>query len=88
MFFKKRRHGATRFVVLFHAQRQRLGAAHYEPGIEGRKNRTGAVLNKPDPIGVLFVVEHDDAADAIRVSVEILGGRMDHDIHSKFQRPL
>ena len=88
MLFEKRRDRAARLVVLLHAQRQRLGAAHHQPGIERRKNCAGAVLNKPDPGRVVFVVQYHRAADAVGMSIQILGGRVDHDVDAKLERPL
>ena len=88
MLFQKCGNCTARFVVLFHAQRQRLGAAHDEPGVERRKNRARTVLNEADPVCILFIVKDYDAADAIGMTVEILGRRMDHDIDAKLERAL
>ena len=88
MFFQKGGDCAPRLIVLLHSQRQRLRAAHHEPGIERRQDRTGAVLHKADPVRVFFVVQNNNAADAVGVAVEILRRRVHDDVDAEFQRAL
>ena len=74
--------------MLFHAQGECLRAAHHEPGIERGKNRPGAVLHEPDPLGIVFVVQNHNPADAVRVAVQIFRSRVHDDIDAKLERPL
>src|SRR5688572_33270914 len=69
--------------MLFHPEGQRLRAAHHEKRVERRKNRAGTVLDKSNPIRILFIIQHHDAANAIRMTAEVLGGWMDHNIDAK-----
>ena len=58
-------------VVRVHSYGQRFDAAKNEPGIERRKNRPCGVLNELKPIGIVLTLEHDHAAHAVAVTVEI-----------------
>jgi hypothetical protein len=42
----------------------------------------------PIQFASFFVVQNDHAADAIGMTVQILGRRVDHDVHTKLERPL
>ena len=88
MLLQKRGHCTARLIVLFHAQGQRLCAAHYEPGIERRENRAGAVLDETNPRRVILIIQNNDAADSVGVSVQILSSRVDHYIDAKLNRAL
>src|SRR6185503_13600616 len=82
MLFQKRRHRATGFIVLLHAQRECFCAAEDKPGVERRKDRSRTVLYETDPIRVFFVVQYHDAADAVRMAIQVLGCRVDHDVNT------
>src|SRR5215212_1728492 len=88
MLFEKRGDGTACFVVLFHAQGQRLRAAQDEPRVERRQNSARTVLYKADPRCVFFVVQDNYTADPIGMTVQILGSGMHNDIDTKLQRTL
>jgi hypothetical protein len=75
-------------VVLLHPQRQRLGAAQDEPGIEGAQDRALGVLDEPQPVDVVVAHGDDDAADAVAVAVEVLGGAVGHQVGAELDRTL
>ena len=75
-------------VVLLHPQRERLGTPQEEPGIERRQNRTRGVLEVFEAGQVLGVARHQDPADAIAMSVQVLGGGVHHDVGPQLEGPL
>src|SRR5438270_13207014 len=74
---------SARRVVLLHAHGERLRAAQGQPRVEGREYRARAVLYELKPLGVALVIQHDHAADAVRVAVQILRRRVDDDVHAE-----
>ena len=75
-------------IGLLHAHGQRLGAAQNQPRIHRPQDRTRRVLHELQPVDIILVLENDDAADAIAVAVEELGGAVQHDVGADRQRPL
>src|SRR5690349_18232451 len=88
VLFEKCCDGATRTVVLFHAQGQSLRHPEHEPGIEWRKDSTSAGLNEAQPLGIRVVVQNDDPADPARMSVQIFSGGMHHYVNTECERGL
>ena len=74
--------------MLLHAQRQRLGAAQDQPGIERSEDRAGGVLHELQPLDVVVARGDDDAADAVAVAVEVLGRAVGDQIGAELDRPL
>ena len=71
-----------------HANGQRLDSAQHQPRIERRENRAGSVLNELELLGVVFAFQHNDTADAVAVSVQILRRAVDHDVGAQLDRTL
>ena len=75
-----RGHGAPVDVVLAHAQVQRLRAAQHEPRVERPGHRARRVEDELQPCAEVVVVEDGDAADEVRVAVEVFGRRVPDDV--------
>src|SRR2546423_1165276 len=88
MIFDKCRDRAPGLVMLLHAQRESFYTAKHEPGIKRRENRAGTVLNKSDPTRIVFIIQNHCAADAVRVSIQKLGRRMNDNVYAEFNGPL
>ncbi len=76
-------------AVAFHAQGQGFHAAQGEEGVERPGNRADRVLQKTQALGQFRIVpDHRDATDHIGVAVQVLGGRVHHDVETQLQRAL
>jgi SufS family cysteine desulfurase len=79
-------------AVSLHAHVEGFDAAQRKVAVERAGNGTDGVVQELESFemfGVAFVAaDHGDAADHVRVAVEILGTRMDDDVEAEFQRPL
>src|SRR5579862_1636234 len=71
-------HNAAILVVLLHADGERLGAAQYQPALEGRQDRASGLLHEGKLLGLLACTAYQHAAETIAVAVEELGRRV-HD---------
>ncbi len=77
------------FAVRTHAQREGLEAAQGEEAVERALDAADGVLQERHLLGELGVVANDrDAADHVRVAVEILGGRVHDDVRTQAERAL
>ena len=78
-----------RRAMALHPQRQRLEAAQRQERIERPLDAADRVLQEAEPLAQFAVVADDrDAADHVGVAVEILGGRMHHQVEAVFERTL
>src|SRR5690606_11146547 len=75
-------------VVGLHPDGKRLCTTQNKERIKRREDRTGAVLHKADPFGVLVVIKCDKTADAVRMAVQVFGRRMHDDIYTVLDRTL
>ena len=75
-------------VVPLHPQRERLGTAEEEPRIERRQNRACGVLEVLEAGQVLRIPSDQNPADAVAVAVQVLRGRMHHDVGAQLEGPL
>lgn len=72
-----------------HAQRQGLEAAQREEAVERALHAADGVLQEGQLLSQLGVVaDHRDAADHVRVAVEVLGGRVHDDVGAQAERAL
>ncbi len=75
-------------VVPLHAQMQRLGTAQDEPGVHRARYGAGRVQNELQAGREIVVIDECDSADHVAVAVEILCGRMPHDVGAELERLL
>jgi hypothetical protein len=75
-------------AVLVHADREGLGPAHRQVGVERSGHAARAVLQEREGGVELGVVGHQDAADDIGVSADVLGGGVQHDVRAQRERLL
>ncbi len=75
-------------AVPLHAQRQRLDSAQDQVGVEGRDDRPGALLDLPQLRPPGLVGGDHRAADAVAVTVEVLGRRVQHQIGTPLEGSL
>src|SRR5438128_8471564 len=78
-------HCSCILFMLTHTHRQSFDATQREPGIEGRGNTTSRILIELDRFIHLFIVQHQNAADDVTMSIDVLSGAMNDDVCSKFQ---
>ena len=72
-----------------HAQRERLDSAQGEERIEGTRHAAHRVLQVGDALLESLVVPHDrSSADGIGVPVQVLRGRVHHDVEAVLERTL
>ena len=72
-------------IVLPHPHRERLGAARGEPAVERARNSAGGILNESDALGDVVAARDQHAADHVRMSIQVLRGRMEHDVGAELQ---
>src|SRR5947208_11829796 len=75
-------------IMSLHAYRQCLSPAKHKKRVERREYRPDAVLDEPDPLSILFIVQSHEAANAIGVSVQVFRGRMDNNVYAVICRLL
>ena len=75
-------------VVLPHAERERLGAAQREPAVERPRHRARRVLDEPDALGQVVAVHDHHPPHHVAVAVQVLGGRVQHDVGAELERAL
>ena len=75
-------------VVALHADGQRLGAAQHQPRVHRPQDGALGVLHELQPLGVLVAHAHHDAAHAVAVAVQELGGAVQHEVGAELDRPL
>ena len=75
-------------VVPLHADRQRLGAAQHQPRVHRSEDGALGVLHESQPLDVIVAHGHHDAADAVAVTVEKLGGAVDDEVGAELDRTL
>ena len=68
------------------ADRQRFQTLQQHPGIERRHGRPGLTQQIVDVVGDELLGRQDDSAEAASLSVDVLGGRIDHAIRAELQR--
>src|SRR5437773_3065982 len=75
-----------------HAQRERLETAQREKAVERADDATDGVLQISETLrerrAARFAADHDDAADDVRMTVEIFGRGVHDDIETEFQGTL
>jgi hypothetical protein len=78
--------------VPLHAQRQCLHAAQNEEAVERAGDRADRVLQEAEPLAQrrqpIAAADDGDAADHVRVAVEVLRRRVDDDVEAELERPL
>ena len=67
-------------VVLPHPERQGLDAAQRQPAIHRPGHGAGGVLDEAEPLGQIVPRRDQHAAHHVAVAVEVLGGRVEHDV--------
>ena len=67
-------------AVTIHAHAERLEPAQHEVAVERRRHRADRVLQEPQLVGPLVVVERDEAADDVGVTAEVLRRRVHDDV--------
>ena len=75
-------------VVALHADGQRLGAAQHQPRVHRPQDAALGVLHELQPLGVVVAHAHDDAAHAVAVAVQELGGAVQDEVGAELDRPL
>ena len=75
-------------IVLLHANGKSFDPAEHKEAILRSGAGAHRVLQKPDPFGKIRPIDYDRTAHHIGVSVDVLRGGVDHDVHAEFQRPL
>ncbi|MNU92512.1 hypothetical protein D3C71_824310 [compost metagenome] len=76
-------------AVRLHAQRQGLQATQRQEAVERALHATHRVLQEGHLLGQFGVVtDHDHATDHVRVAIEVLGGRVQHQVRAQLQRTL
>ena len=81
-------HRAAVLLVLPNAQRQRPDAAQNQEALERRHYAAGCFLDQEIALLVFGLRSDEHAAQPVRVAVEVLGGRVHHDIGAQRQRAL
>ena len=71
-----------------HPQRQRLGAAQHQPRVERAEDCPRRILHESQPLDVVVSRRDDDAADAVAVAVQVLGGAVRDEVGAKGDRLL
>ena len=72
----------------FHAQMQGLQPAHGQEGVERAGDGADRVLQEAHLLGQLVTPGDHDAADDVGMAIEVLGGRVQHQVGAVFQRAL
>ena len=79
-------------AMALHPQSERLYAAQHQEAVKGARNAPHRILQECEllaPWSLPPFVAHDrDAADHVRVAVQIFGRRMHDDVKAEFERPL
>ena len=88
MVFQPARQLQRVVAVRAHAQVQRLQAAQREKTVERPGDGADRVLQEGHRFGQLRRAGDDDAADDVGMAVEVLGGRMQHQVRAVLQRTL
>ncbi len=88
MLLQPARHLQGVAVVLFHANRKRLDPAQHEEAVLRPRAGAHGILQKTDFLRKLGILHDDRPADNVRVAVDVLGGRMHHNVHAQLERPL
>ena len=82
------RNAAGIFAMLFHAQYQGLQAFEMQPGVKGADGGAGVAQKDLQMIVQEILVAQHHAAQGAALTIDILGGGMDHDMGAKFHRAL
>src|ERR1700720_2054873 len=76
-------------TMALHPQRQRFQTAHSQETVERTGDRANRILEKSQPLDhwreVGPIAHHRDTAYDVRVAIEILGRRVDHEVESDLQ---
>src|SRR5215218_9204452 len=76
MFGQEVRYDALILIMGFHSHGQSFRPPKYKEGIERRKDRADPVLDELDPLRISLIVQGNEAADAVGMSVQIFRRRM------------
>jgi hypothetical protein len=74
--------------VLAHAKVERLRAPQCKPRIEWSSHGAGRVVDELEPLAESVVPDDRNPADHVAVAVQVLGGRVEHDVRAKVERAL
>src|SRR5918912_981899 len=74
--------------MLLHPQGKRLSASQDQPRIKRRENCADAILHEGQPLRILFIIEYDYAAYAVRMTVQIFSSGMHYNVNAEIQRSL
>ena len=74
--------------MLAHAHGERLDSPQHEPAVHGARDRSQGLLEEQKPFRDRRIVRRGETADDVRVSTEVLGRRVHHDVRAELQRPL
>src|SRR5437879_5596560 len=75
-------------VVLTHAEPPSLGAAQRQPAAERPRHAARRVLDEPDALGQVVAVHDQHPPHHVAVAVQVLGGRVQHDVGTELERAL
>ena len=75
-------------LLSLHSASQRFYASQHQPGVERRTCQAQCVADPRNLFSVGFRFRNDAATDHVRMTVDVLGGRMHNDVDTKVQRTL
>jgi hypothetical protein len=71
-----------------HPQLEGFEPLQEDPGVEGTHGRPRGSQDPEDRLADQLAIADDGAPDTTSLSVQILGGRVDHQVGAELQRPL
>src|SRR6185295_7533376 len=75
-------------AVALHPDGECLDAAQGEEGVERTRYAADGVLEEGKLLLVSGIPQYGGAADDVRVAVQVLGGRVHHDVEAELEGPL
>ena len=88
MPFEKARQRMSALTMLAHAHSERLDSPQHEPAVHRARDGSQGLLEEQKPLCDRRIVRRGETADDVRVSTEVLGRRVHHDVRAELQRPL
>src|SRR5581483_11808886 len=75
-------------LVALDAEAERLDPAQREPAVLRARHGADRVLEELELLVERLVARHERAAEDVRVAVDVLGRRVEHDVRSELERAL
>src|SRR5215471_20639950 len=89
LFFEPARKLERIRAMPLHSERERFQTSQHEKTVEGALNCPNRILQEPHSVAELLVFTYNcHAADHVGMAVQIFRRRMNHEIETKFDRPL